>query len=87
MLDHTIYICRFVILVLAHSWLQLMSADNQEFMVVGVLGTQGAGKSTIMNEIYGFETAAQGEERKTFLTQYGFADGLFAQCLRLFRFY
>jgi protein SMG9 len=37
-----------------------MSADNQEFMVVGVLGPSGSGKSTILNEIYGFESSTQG---------------------------
>jgi protein SMG9 len=37
-----------------------MSADNQEFMVVGVLGPPGAGKSTILNEIYGYDSSAQG---------------------------
>lgn len=39
--------------------LQLI-ADNQEFMVVGVLGPPGAGKSTILNELYGFESSSQG---------------------------
>lgn len=37
-----------------------MSADNQEFMVVGVLGRPGAGKSTILNEIYGFDSNTPG---------------------------
>ncbi|KAG0560396.1 hypothetical protein KC19_10G178000 [Ceratodon purpureus] len=41
-------------------YLPLMSADNQEFMVVGVLGPPGAGKSTILNEIYGFDSSSQG---------------------------
>lgn len=44
----------------SHLYLQLMSADNQEFMVVGVLGPPGAGKSTILNEIYGFDSSSQG---------------------------
>jgi len=44
----------------SHFQLQLMSADNQEFMVVGVLGPPGTGKSTILNEIYGFDSSAQG---------------------------
>lgn len=37
-----------------------MSADNEEFMVVGVLGASGLGRSTILNEIYGFEPSTRG---------------------------
>ncbi|GAA0151502.1 hypothetical protein LIER_10210 [Lithospermum erythrorhizon] len=32
--------------------------DNTEFMVVGVIGTTGVGKSTILNEIYGFDPSS-----------------------------
>lgn len=79
--------CNQCILVLSHSRLQLMSADNQEFMVIGVLGTQGAGKSTIMNEIYGFETAAQGEVNGTRFLWICSCVVWFAECLRLIRLY
>ncbi|GMH18465.1 hypothetical protein Nepgr_020306 [Nepenthes gracilis] len=34
--------------------------DNTEFTVVGVIGPPGAGKSTIMNEIYGFDPTSPG---------------------------
>ncbi|PIN23503.1 hypothetical protein CDL12_03751 [Handroanthus impetiginosus] len=34
--------------------------DNTEFTVVGVIGQQGVGKSTILNEIYGFDPSSPG---------------------------
>ncbi|EPS69076.1 hypothetical protein M569_05696, partial [Genlisea aurea] len=34
--------------------------DNTEFTVVGVIGSTGAGKSTILNEIYGFDPSSPG---------------------------
>lgn len=40
--------------------LQLMS-DNTDFTVVGVLGPSGVGKSTILNELYGFDSNSPGD--------------------------
>lgn len=34
--------------------------DNTEFTVIGVIGSPGVGKSTIMNEIYGFDPTSPG---------------------------
>lgn len=34
--------------------------DNTDFTVVGVIGPPGAGKSTIMNELYGFDGTSPG---------------------------
>ncbi|GJX87584.1 SMG9-like protein [Tanacetum coccineum] len=34
--------------------------DNTDFMVIGVIGPTGVGKSTIMNEIYGFDATSPG---------------------------
>jgi len=34
--------------------------DNTEFTVVGVIGPPGVGKSTIMNELYGFDPTSPG---------------------------
>lgn len=34
--------------------------ENTEFTVVGVIGPPGAGKSTIMNELYGFDSTSPG---------------------------
>lgn len=34
--------------------------DNTEFTVVGVIGPPGVGKSTIMNELYGFDATSPG---------------------------
>nr|GMD20465.1 protein SMG9-like [Ipomoea batatas] len=34
--------------------------DNTDFTVVGVIGPPGVGKSTIMNEIYGFDSSSPG---------------------------
>ncbi|XP_051143232.1 uncharacterized protein LOC127259723 [Andrographis paniculata] len=34
--------------------------DNTEFTVVGVIGPTGVGKSTILNEIYGFDSSSPG---------------------------
>lgn len=34
--------------------------DNTDFTVVGVIGPPGVGKSTIMNEIYGFDASSPG---------------------------
>ncbi|MCO5586362.1 hypothetical protein L7F22_040302 [Adiantum nelumboides] len=39
--------------------LPLMS-DNSDFTVIGVLGPSGVGKSTILNELYGFDTNSPG---------------------------
>lgn len=34
--------------------------DNTEFTVVGVIGPPGVGKSTILNEVYGFDSSSPG---------------------------
>lgn len=34
--------------------------ENTDFTVVGVIGPPGAGKSTIMNELYGFNGTSPG---------------------------
>lgn len=34
--------------------------ENTEFTVVGVIGPPGVGKSTIMNELYGFDATSPG---------------------------
>ncbi|GAB2227544.1 hypothetical protein Droror1_Dr00009366 [Drosera rotundifolia] len=41
-------------------FLTLLSENNTDFTVVGVIGPPGAGKSTIMNEIYGFDPTTSG---------------------------
>ncbi|KAH8943091.1 hypothetical protein BDL97_13G031000 [Sphagnum fallax] len=45
--------------LLSDSWdfafLPLLSADNTDFTVFGVIGAPGVGKSTILNELYGFD--------------------------------
>ncbi|KAL9274400.1 hypothetical protein AKJ16_DCAP13250 [Drosera capensis] len=53
--------------LLSDSWefhfdrfLTLLSENNTDFTVVGVIGPPGAGKSTIMNEIYGFDPTTSG---------------------------
>eukprot|EP00249_Psilotum_nudum_P011939 c23479_g2_i1 orf=290-661(+) len=52
--------------LLSESWdifpdrvLPLMS-DNTDFTVIAVLGPQGVGKSTILNELYGFDGSSPG---------------------------
>lgn len=35
--------------------------DNTEFTVVGVIGPPGVGKSTVLNEIYGFDSSSPGK--------------------------
>lgn len=35
--------------------------ENTDFTVVGVIGPPGVGKSTIMNELYGFDSSSPGE--------------------------
>lgn len=35
--------------------------ENTEFTVVGVIGPTGVGKSTIMNELYGFDATSPGQ--------------------------
>lgn len=35
--------------------------ENTDFMVVGVIGPTGVGKSIIMNELYGFDASSPGE--------------------------
>ena len=35
--------------------------ENTEFKVVGIIGPPGVGKSTIMNEIYGYDGSSPGE--------------------------
>lgn len=35
-------------------------SENTEFTVVGVIGGSGVGKSTIMNELYGFDATSPG---------------------------
>jgi protein SMG9 len=37
-----------------------LSADNTDFTVVGVIGAPGVGKSTILNELYGFDGTTSG---------------------------
>ena len=39
----------YLVIHFSYFELQLMSADNQEFMVVGVLGPSGSGRSTNFN--------------------------------------
>ena len=34
--------------------------DNTDFTVVGVIGPPGVGKSTILNELYGFDGTSPG---------------------------
>ncbi|CAK9874299.1 unnamed protein product [Sphagnum jensenii] len=53
--------------LLSDSWdfapdrfLPLLSADNTDFTVVGVIGAPGVGKSTILNELYGFDGTTSG---------------------------
>ena len=50
----------YLVIHISYFGMQLMSADNEEFMVVGVLGASGLGRSTILNEIYGFEPSTRG---------------------------
>ena len=40
-------------------YLQFLT-DNTDFTVVGVIGPPGVGKSTIMNELYGFDGTSPG---------------------------
>lgn len=40
--------------------LQLMS-DSSEFIVIGIIGPPGVGKSTILNELYGYDGSTTGE--------------------------
>ena len=40
-------------------FVQLLS-ENTDFTVIGVLGAPGVGKSTIMNELYGFDSISPG---------------------------
>lgn len=47
----------FVALVLIN--VQFLT-ENSEFTVVGVIGPPGVGKSTIMNELYGFDATSPG---------------------------
>jgi protein SMG9 len=42
--------------------------DNTEFTVVGVIGPPGVGKSTIMNELYGFDATSPGQSSLVHLT-------------------
>lgn len=35
--------------------------ENTDFTVIGVIGQPGVGKSTIMNELYGFDSSSPGE--------------------------
>lgn len=41
-------------------YLQFLT-ENTDFTVVGVIGPPGVGKSTIMNELYGFDGSSPGE--------------------------
>jgi protein SMG9 len=34
--------------------------ENTDFTVIGVIGSPGVGKSTIMNELYGFDSSSPG---------------------------
>jgi len=34
--------------------------ENNDFMVIGVIGPPGVGKSTIMNELYGYDASSPG---------------------------
>ena len=34
--------------------------ENNDFMVIGVIGPPGVGKSTIMNELYGYDACSPG---------------------------
>ncbi len=35
--------------------------ENIDFTVIGVIGPPGVGKSTIMNELYGFDAGSPGD--------------------------
>lgn len=35
--------------------------ENTDFTVIGIIGPPGVGKSTIMNELYGFDGGSTGE--------------------------
>ena len=35
--------------------------ENTDFTVIGVIGPPGVGKSTILNELYGFDSSSPGE--------------------------
>ncbi|KAL6122946.1 hypothetical protein ACLB2K_075470 [Fragaria x ananassa] len=68
--------------------------DNTEFTVVGVIGPPGVGKSTIMNELYGFDATSPGQSSlsfvkcdmtKTAITNYEFYEFYFVvYVIRLF---
>lgn len=48
-------------------WLKLQFlTENTEFTVVGVIGPPGVGKSTIMNELYGFDATSPGHSWLSF---------------------
>ena len=34
--------------------------ENNDFMVIGIIGPPGVGKSTIMNELYGYDASSPG---------------------------
>ena len=43
--------------------------ENSDFIVVGIIGPPGVGKSTIMNELYGYDGASVGNpEKKLFFS-------------------
>lgn len=44
---------------ISYIFLQFLT-ENTEFTVVGVIGPPGVGKSTIMNELYGFDGSSPG---------------------------
>jgi len=39
--------------------------ENTDFTVIGVIGPPGVGKSTIMNELYGFDSSSPGQFIRT----------------------
>jgi ABC-type cobalamin/Fe3+-siderophores transport system ATPase subunit len=41
--------------------------ENNDFMVIGVIGPPGVGKSTIMNELYGYDASSPGTIQLYFL--------------------
>jgi len=41
--------------------------ENNDFMVIGVLGPPGVGKSTIMNELYGHDASSPGKMQLHFV--------------------
>lgn len=52
--------------MLAISFPQYLT-ENNDFMVIGIIGPPGVGKSTIMNELYGYDASSPGTTHIYFL--------------------